>query len=262
MSSIVRAPRAPSTLRVSAAAQTPPNMPVLDESTAAGLFRTGDSASGRDAQSSAFLSTPGIDELYSGVEIRIASASSSAALKRCDGERLVARDVVVGVVRRDLLQPVVQLDVDAVGRGRGSAPEEIRVVGPLPEAAADREDLHRYACTSARLAVIFTSLPSAGPPPGSSLFQSMPNSRRSTVVSMSNAIRWICRRPGIRRRADDRPRDRDGLRHAAKRELAVDRDLVAVALDRLRGEAELRELLGVEEVGRLEVADELRLVEA
>ena len=145
VSSIVRAPRAPRTLRVSSAAQTPPNIPVLDDITAAGLFRTGDSTSGRDAQSSAFLRTPGIDELYSGVEISTASASSSAALKSLDGGRLVAREVVVGVVRRDLLEPVVQLDVDAVGRGRGSAPEEVRVVGPLPEAAADREDLHLYA---------------------------------------------------------------------------------------------------------------------
>ena len=82
VSSIVRAPRAPMTLRVSAAAQTPPNIPVLDESTATGLLRTGDSTSGREAQSSAFLSTPGIDELYSGVAIRIASAESSASLKR------------------------------------------------------------------------------------------------------------------------------------------------------------------------------------
>jgi hypothetical protein len=57
-------------------------MPVLDESTATGLLRTGDSASGREAQSSAFLSTPGIDELYSGVAISTASASSSASLRR------------------------------------------------------------------------------------------------------------------------------------------------------------------------------------
>ena len=69
-------------MRVSAAAQTPPNIPVLDESTATGLFSTGDSASGREAQSSAFLSTPGIDELYSGVAISTASASSSASLNR------------------------------------------------------------------------------------------------------------------------------------------------------------------------------------
>jgi hypothetical protein len=40
---------------------------------------------------------------------------------------------------------VIELDVDAVGRARGSAPQEIRVVGSLTEAAADREDLHRYA---------------------------------------------------------------------------------------------------------------------
>ena len=72
-------------MRVSAAAQTPPNIPVLDESTAAGLFSTGDSASGREAQSSAFLSTPGIDELYSGVAINTASASASASLKRRTG---------------------------------------------------------------------------------------------------------------------------------------------------------------------------------
>ena len=85
VSSSVRAPSAASTFRVSAAAQTPPNMPVLDESTAAGLLRTGDSASGRDAQSSAFLSTPGIDELYSGVEIRIASASVECRLEPLHG---------------------------------------------------------------------------------------------------------------------------------------------------------------------------------
>jgi hypothetical protein len=66
------------TFRVSSAAQTPPNIPVLEDITATGLFRTGDSASGREAQSRAFLRTPGIDELYSGVEIRTASASSSA----------------------------------------------------------------------------------------------------------------------------------------------------------------------------------------
>ena len=59
-------------------------MPVLEESTATGLFRTGDSESGRDAQSSAFLSTPGIEELYSGVEIGTASAPLRAALNCCD----------------------------------------------------------------------------------------------------------------------------------------------------------------------------------
>jgi len=69
-------------LRVSAAAQTPPNIPVLEERIATGFPRTGDSTSGREAQSSAFLSTPGIEELYSGVEIRIPSAPARASLKR------------------------------------------------------------------------------------------------------------------------------------------------------------------------------------
>ena len=111
--------------------------------------------------------------------------------------------------------------------------------------------------------MIFTSLPSAGSPLGSSLFQ------LDAEVAAVDLGLDVEREPldgsgssGIRRRADDRPRDRDGLGHAAKRELAVDRDVVAVALDRLRGEAQLGEPLGVEEVGRLEVADELRLVEA
>ena len=118
-------------------------MPVLDESTATGLFRTGDSTSGRETQSSAFLRTPGIDELYSGVETSTASASSSASFRRSTARGLRAREVVVGVVRRDLLEPVVELDVDPVGRGRGSRPGADPCCATAPEAAADREDLHR-----------------------------------------------------------------------------------------------------------------------
>ena len=41
--------------------------------------RSGFVACGRDAQSIAFLSTPGIDALYSGVATRTASASASAS---------------------------------------------------------------------------------------------------------------------------------------------------------------------------------------
>src|SRR5215212_6370107 len=47
--------------------------------------------------------------------------------------------------------------------------------------------------------------------------------------------------------------DLDGLGVALDRDLTVDLQLVAVALDRLRGERQLRVALGVEEVGRLEV---------
>jgi hypothetical protein len=47
------------------------------------------------------------------------------------------------------------------------------------------------------LAVILTSLPRAGTPFGSSRFQLIPNSRRSTVVSTSNASRWLPYASGV-----------------------------------------------------------------
>ena len=62
-------PAQPSTLRVSACAHTAPNMPVLAPITSAGLPRIGFSAIGRETQSSAFFSPPGIEWLYSGVAI-------------------------------------------------------------------------------------------------------------------------------------------------------------------------------------------------
>jgi hypothetical protein len=52
---------------------------VLEPITATGLLRKTFVASGREAQSSAFLSAPGTDELYSGVEKRTASADATAA---------------------------------------------------------------------------------------------------------------------------------------------------------------------------------------
>ena len=67
------------TLRSSACAQTAPKAPVDAPTTRAGLFRSGFVATGRETQSSAFLSTPGIDALYSGVAIRTASAAPTAA---------------------------------------------------------------------------------------------------------------------------------------------------------------------------------------
>jgi hypothetical protein len=77
--STTRAPAAPSTLRSSAWAQTAPKAPVLAPTTATGRLRRTFVACGREAQSSAFFSWPGIDELYSGVENRTASAPASAA---------------------------------------------------------------------------------------------------------------------------------------------------------------------------------------
>jgi hypothetical protein len=52
---------------------------VLAPTTATGLLRSAAVAFGRDSQSTAFLSWPGMDELYSGVAKRTASASATAA---------------------------------------------------------------------------------------------------------------------------------------------------------------------------------------
>ena len=76
--STTRAPIVLSTLRISACAQTAPNSPVLAPITAAGRPRSGAPAAGREIQSRAFFSCPGIDPLYSGVEISTASASRTA----------------------------------------------------------------------------------------------------------------------------------------------------------------------------------------
>ena len=74
-SSCTRAPAAASDLRSSACAQTPPKVESDALMTAAGLPTISDLPAGRDAQSMAFLITPGTEWLYSGVEISRASAS-------------------------------------------------------------------------------------------------------------------------------------------------------------------------------------------
>jgi hypothetical protein len=69
----------PSTLRNSACAHTAPNEPVLAPMIANGSLRSAASVSGREAQSTAFLSCPGIYELYSGVANNTASACPIAS---------------------------------------------------------------------------------------------------------------------------------------------------------------------------------------
>ena len=66
-------------MRSSACAQTPPNMLFEAPIAAAGLPFRALSPAGREAQSSAFFSWPGIEWLYSGVAIRTASASRIAS---------------------------------------------------------------------------------------------------------------------------------------------------------------------------------------
>ena len=165
-------------------------------------------------------------------------------------------DVVVLVVRRHALQPVPENDLDALRRLLAQGAEEGRRVRSVSERAADREDAHRYAswATRVRSALRVTSLESAGSPFGSGMFQFMSNFVRSTVVCELQADagrpKWSTAGPTIVPLQDGR------LRDALDRDLAVDLDRVAVALERA-GEADDRVALGVEELGgeqvRLEV---------
>jgi hypothetical protein len=68
----------PRTFLTSAWAQTAPNRPVEAPTTATGLPFRALSGKGREAQSRAFLSAPGMDPLNSGVEMMTPSASAMA----------------------------------------------------------------------------------------------------------------------------------------------------------------------------------------
>ena len=72
-------------MRSSACAQTAPKRPVVAPITAAGLPCSGVEVRGREAQSIAFLSTPGTDELYSGVANSSPSAAAIAARSSATG---------------------------------------------------------------------------------------------------------------------------------------------------------------------------------
>ena len=102
----------------------------------------GSSASGRESQSSAFLSWPGIEWLYSGVAKRTASASRIAGVQRRAGSRARLAAVVVGVVGRHRLQALPQLELHPGRQQARRRPEELRVVGVPAQAARDSQDLH------------------------------------------------------------------------------------------------------------------------
>ena len=82
-------------LASSAWAHTAPNSPVLAPITATGLSRSALSGKGREAQSIAFLSTPGIEALYSGVAI---SSASAAAIARAGPRTAAGARIDVGVL--------------------------------------------------------------------------------------------------------------------------------------------------------------------
>src|SRR3954471_14946350 len=96
--------------------------------------------------------------------------------------------IVVLVVRRNLLQALVELELDVRAGGLGRDAQQARVVRVAAEAAGDAQDPRHWLvsppgftnCRSARMA---TSFASAGSPLGSELFQSTPKSVRSILVA-------------------------------------------------------------------------------
>jgi hypothetical protein len=79
IASTTRAPAMPNDFRVSSCAHTPPYWPREPPMTASGLPLNAPLPNGRDSQSIAFLTTPGMLPLYSGVTTSAASASAAAA---------------------------------------------------------------------------------------------------------------------------------------------------------------------------------------
>ena len=157
---------------------------MLAPTTATGLFRSVFVARGRETQSRAFFSEPGIEELYSGVAKRTASASPIAL-------RSAATDIGATwtssplVVRGHRLHTLVEDEIDLRGEKLLRGAEELRVVRVGAKASRDRKNLHRaYASlTKKSSAESLTSSARAGFPSGSGTFQLTPNSVRSTVVS-------------------------------------------------------------------------------
>ena len=106
--------------------------------TPTGFQRSTEASAGLESQSIAFLRTPEVPRLYSGVAMRSASASRDRAPQLRD--RLgIAGCFHVTVVERD--RGEVELpDLDPVPARARRRPQERPVVRALPQAAGDPED--------------------------------------------------------------------------------------------------------------------------
>ena len=125
------------TFRSSAWAQTAPKAPALAPTTATGLFRSGFVATGRETQSSAFFSEPGMDELYSGRCEEDCVRFADCATQGRDRHR-GRLDVVLLVVRRHLFHALVEDEIDLRREKLLRRAEELRVVRVPAQAARDR----------------------------------------------------------------------------------------------------------------------------
>src|SRR5664280_253954 len=230
--SITRAPAAASALRSSACAHTAPNIPVLAPMTAAGLLRRAAVANGREAQSTAFFSAPGIEELYSGVTNSRASALPISVRQRptSDPGLRSSSSSNGGIAFRP-----VNATNSASG---GSSAAAVRSRRPLCESLRSEPVMPRT-----RMAVLLAVL------------RKLELDRQLDVVGQSEAALGQRRVPlqaelravddGLQREADldraaerlvrvgDRATGLDGVGVVLDRQLAVDHELLAVAADRL-----------------------------
>src|SRR3954453_12995072 len=255
--SITRAPLAERTLRASAWAQTAPKRPVEAPTTATGLLRSGDSASGRESQSRAFLSWPGIEWLYSGVETRTASASAIASKSAWTGSgRACSSSSSNGGIS---LSPSNSTSSASPGSRSPAARRSLELWEParrLPERPRtfiglclgqlevdEQLDLvcEREAALGQRSVPVEAVLGAV-----------------DDRLELEADLLDVAEGHG---RLGDRPAGLDRAAAALDRQLAVDDQCVALGADQRRGEGHVRVALGVEEVRRLQMGGQVLVLD-
>ena len=136
------APATLSTLTPSSRAHWAPRGAPLAAITAAGLPAMEAAPRGRETQSTAFLTAPDSEPLYSGVTSSTASASATASRRsRATWGQLVVVVEVLGVVR-EVGEAVEDGGLDAGGKVGDGGVGELAVGGAGAKAADEDEDVH------------------------------------------------------------------------------------------------------------------------
>src|SRR5215217_2411836 len=256
--SITRAPMVCRILRASPCAQTAPNMPVEAPTTSAGTPRSGLVACGREAQSRAFLRTPGSEALYSGVAISTASASAIASRSAwtASGAGSMSSSASYGGMA---LRP---------SNTSSSAPDGSRSAAARRrfELCESRRNDPEMPRTRIELRLDELELDLELDLVGQR--ESALGQRRVPVEAELRAVdRGVEGEAELRvahevlGRAGDGARAGDPLRVALDRQVALDGRAVAVDRELERVERELRVLLRVEELGRLQVRREVLVLD-
>src|SRR3954451_1368820 len=249
--SITRAPMAARTLRASAWAQTAPKRPVEAPTTAVGLLRSGDAASGRESQSRAFLSWPGIEWLYSGVETSTASASAIASKSACtDAGRSCSSSSSKGGIS---LRPSNSTSSASPGSRSAAARRSLELCEParrLPERPRTFIGLlrgRRQLEVDEQLDLVGEREAALGQRgvPVQAVLRAV-HDRLELEADLLDAAEGLVR-------LGDRAAGLDRARVALDRQLAVDDERAVLGTHQGRGEGDVRVALGVEEVRRLQV---------